>query len=181
MALEGNSTVDNALTLEGRTPGLVSNNATEMCLRGLLESKGYKLSPLRANGQTGVDILARRGGETISIEVIGFKKYPPARSKDFYEVFFRAISRIAAGAKHSAIALPRRFQQGLPQRAKQYGESWARIGKTFPELEIWLVDTETKLYSRTKWNEWTYPPNREGRAQKRRAERIAVVTADPQR
>src|SRR3990167_2657323 len=107
-------------------PSLVSNESTEKCLRLCLEKEGYALTPPRANGQTGVDVLARRGDESIYIEVIGFKKSPPARSKDFYEVFFRSISRVGVGAKRSAIALPRRFEQGLPTRTKQYGESWTR-------------------------------------------------------
>jgi len=137
-------------------PALVSNDATEQCLRDCLKSEGYELSRPRANGQTGVDVLAHRGDETIYIEVIGFKESPPARSKDFFEVFFRAVSRIGAGAKRSAIALPRRFEHGLPARAGQYGESWIRIGDTFPEIEIWLVDTEAKSYRRTNWNEWAF-------------------------
>jgi hypothetical protein len=135
-------------------PALVSNDATEQCLRHCLKLQGYELNPARANGQTGVDVLAHRGDETIYIEVIGFKESPPARSKDFFEVFFRAISRIGAGAKRSAIALPRRFEQGLPARAGQYGKSWTRIGDAFPELEVWLVDTDAKSYRCTTWNEW---------------------------
>jgi hypothetical protein len=135
-------------------PAIISNETTEKCLRQCLMAEGYALSRPRANGQTGEDIRARRGDETIYIEVIGFKKKPPVRSKDFYEVFFRAISRIGMGAKRSAIALPRRFEVGLPARARQYGESWTRIGRVFPELEIWLVDTEAKSYRCTKWNEW---------------------------
>jgi hypothetical protein len=133
---------------------LVTNDVTEHCLRECLKSEGYNLSPRKAYGQTGVDILASQGGETIHIEVIGFKESPPARSKDFYEVFFRAMSRIGSGAKHSAIALPCRFERGLPARAGQYGQSWIRIGQAFPELEIWLVDTEAKSYRRTLWSDW---------------------------
>lgn len=134
---------------------LVSSNATEQCLRDCLLAEGYELSRPRANGQTGVDVLARRRNETIYIEVIGFKKSPPARSRDFYEVFFRAISRIGADCTRSAIALPRRFELGLPARAGQYGDSWIRIGKVFPELEIWLIDTNAKSYRRSKWSEWS--------------------------
>ena len=135
-------------------PALVTNDATEHCLRQCLKSEGYDLSPPKAYGQTGVDILAGRGEETIHIEVIGFKESPPARSKDFFEVFFRAMSRIGSGAKRCAIALPRRFEHGLPARAGQYGQSWARIGQAFPELEIWLVDVDTRSYRRTLWREW---------------------------
>ena len=135
-------------------PALISNDCTERCLRSCLASENFELSRPRANGQTGVDILAKRGTETIHIEVIGFKESPPARSKDFYEVFFRALSRIGVGAKRSVIALPRRFENGLPARAGQYGDSWIRIGNEFPELEIWLIDTEANSYRCTKWIDW---------------------------
>lgn len=135
-------------------PSLVPNDVAEDCLRECLTSEGFEVNRPRANGQTGVDVLARRGDEIIHIEVIGFKESPPVRSKDFYEVFFRAISRIGSGAKRSAIALPRRFEQGLPARARQYGSAWIRIGQAFPELEIWLIDTEAKSYRCTKWDEW---------------------------
>ena len=57
------------------------------------------------------------------------------------------------------IALPERFGKGLHQRASQYGEAWKRIGKTFPELEIWLINsTEPYSYKRTSWN--NCPPNK---------------------
>jgi Holliday junction resolvase-like predicted endonuclease len=133
---------------------LVSNEQTEECLRACLIAEGYTLSVLRAHGQTGVDILAKKGDEEVFIEVIGFKQSPPARAKDFYEVFFRAVSRLVNGAKHCVIALPRRSELGLPARAKHYGDAWPRIGKAFPELAIWLVDTEARSYRRTTWDEW---------------------------
>lgn len=134
---------------------LVSNQETEECLRACLTAEGYALNVLRTHGQTGVDILATKGDEEIFIEVIGFKQSRPARAKDFYEVFFRAVSRLANGAKHCVIALPRRSELGLPARAKHYGEAWLRIGKAFPELSIWLVDTEARSYKRTAWDEWS--------------------------
>jgi Holliday junction resolvase-like predicted endonuclease len=134
---------------------LISNNETERCLRACLEAEGYKLSSPRENGETGVDLIAQKGMEIHYIEVIGFKKYPPARSKDFYEIFFRAVSRIKDGAQSIVIALPERFGNGLKQRAAQYGEAWKRIGDAFPELAIWLVNCEQPFsYKRTTWNEW---------------------------
>ncbi len=120
-------------------PALVSNEETEKCLRACLTAEGYALSPPLANGQTGVDILARRTDEEVFIEVIGFKQSPPARAKDFYEVFFRSVSRLANGAKHCVIALPRRSELGLPARARHYGEAWPRIGKAFQNLEFGLL------------------------------------------
>lgn len=135
-------------------PSIVSGENTERCLRQLLKDEGYRLSPLRKCGETGVDIIARKSNETLYIEVIGFKSSPPARSKDFYQVFFRAISRIKDNVKSCVIALPERFQRGFPGRVKQYRVGWERIGKAFPELEIWLIDVDNNKYKRTKWSEW---------------------------
>ncbi|MEK6651540.1 MAG: restriction endonuclease [Nitrospirota bacterium] len=134
---------------------IISNSDVEHCLRACLETEGYKLTAIRKNGETGVDLIAKKENEEYYIEVIGFKQSPPARSKDFYEIFFRAISRLKDGAKNIVIALPERFGKGLHQRASQYGEAWKRIGKTFPELEIWLINsTEPYSYKRTSWNNW---------------------------
>lgn len=114
---------------------LISNQETEECLRACLTAEGYALSVLGAHGQTGVDILAKKGDEEVFIEVIGFKQSPPARAKDFYEVFFRAVSRLVNGAKHCVIALPRRSELGLPARAKHYGEA----GRLFQNFQFGLL------------------------------------------
>lgn len=135
-------------------PSIVRNEDTERCLRELLREEGYMLSPLREHGETGVDILAKKDGETLHIEVIGYKASGPARAKDFYEGFFRTISRIKDGAQRCVLAMPAQGERGLPQRADQYGEAWIRIGDAFPELAIWLVDTESKSYRRTTWKHW---------------------------
>ena len=133
---------------------IVSNKDTENCLRAILKSNGYTLNPERAYGETGVDILALKGQEESHIEVIGYKSSAPARAKDFYESFFRAVSRLKDGATRCVIAIPINAKHGLPARARQYGEAWTRIGHTFPELEIWLVDIENKALTRTMWNDW---------------------------
>lgn len=138
-------------------PSLVKNADTEKCLRECLISEGYVLSSPRRHGETGTDIHAVRGTESLFIEVIGFKSSPPARAKDFYESFFRAISRLEDSTSQCVIALPMRFREGLPARAKHHGQAWIRLGDAFPELEIWLVDTEAGSYSKTKWNDW--PPS----------------------
>jgi hypothetical protein len=39
-------------------------------------------------------------------------------------------------------------------RAKQYGTAWSRLGKAFPELEIWCVDCDSGGCQITKWNDW---------------------------
>lgn len=137
----------------------VANQDVEAALRWCLEGEGYTLSAVRLNGETGVDILAAKADERLHIEVIGFKDSPPARSKDFYEVFFRAISRLNQGATRIVIALPERFSRGLHQRAAVYGPAWLRLGAAFPELEVWLVNHDQPAYRPTTWAEWIAPPD----------------------
>lgn len=133
----------------------IANKLTEDLLRKKLSEQGYALNPALKHGETGVDIIAERGSERLFIEVIGFKDRGPSRAKDFFEAFFRAISRIDDGAENLIIALPKRFKNGLPQRASHYGKAWKRLGDAFPELEIWLVDVENEgSYKKTKWNDW---------------------------
>jgi len=132
----------------------VKNKETEDCLREVLEVQGYGLDVPRAHGETGVDILARRGDEEWHIEVIGYKSSGSARAKDFYEAFFRAVSLLNDGATHCVIAMPAQARVGLPARARQHRVAWTRIAQAFPELEIWLVDVEAKDYQRTFWMEW---------------------------
>ncbi len=133
----------------------VANSLVEHTLRNCLEKDGYKLSPERGYGETGVDIVATKNDEILHIEVIGFKDSPPARTKDFYQAFFQAVSRLKDGARNCVIALPDRFKRGLPQRARQYGIAWRRIGDAFPELEIWLIKCdEPGSYGRRTWTEW---------------------------
>jgi len=135
----------------------IANQDTENALRSCLQSEGYSLSPVRTKGETGVDILATKCDEELHIEVIGFKKTGPSRSKDFYEAFFRAVSRLNLGATRIVIALPAQFRQGLNQRAAVYGPAWARLGAAFPELEIWLIQVSPPSYDRTTWCEWLTP------------------------
>ena len=135
-------------------PAVVSNSEVEDCLRSLLEVEGFGLSSRRSHGQTSVDIKATRGEEVYYIESIGYKESGAARAKDFYEAFFRAVSRLKDGAKHCVIALSARAEVGLPARAKQHGVAWLRIADAFPELEIWLVNTSSRMYKRTSWREW---------------------------
>ena len=80
-------------------PSIIANISAELCLRSVLESEGYELSPERKHGETGVDVIACNTVDTYYIEVIGYKSSGPARAKDFYESFFRAISRLKDGAK----------------------------------------------------------------------------------
>lgn len=132
----------------------VKNSETETCLREILRAEGYRLSPKRGNGETGVDIIAERGVECFHIEVIGYKASGPARAKDFYEVFFRAVSRLDDGAQQCVIAVPHHAKVGLPARANQHRTAWTRIAKEFPELSIWLVNVEDGMYERSRWEDW---------------------------
>jgi hypothetical protein len=127
-------------------PALITSREVEAVLREALAAEGYALSSERGHGETGTDIIATRTGEAIHIEAIAFKRSPPARAKDFYEAFFRATSRLDRGATRCVIALPARFGIGLPQRSAASGLAWRRIGKAFPELEIWLVDVSQRSY-----------------------------------
>ena len=134
---------------------LIHAEDIELALKNHLERNGY-IVKLKApiNGQTGVDMFASKERERLYIETISFKPSPPERSRQFYECFFRAISRLRFGATKCVMALPHRFGKGLKQRASNYGASWSRLGAAFPELEIWLVDPQTEGVSRTAWNDW---------------------------
>jgi len=136
-----------------------SGEQIESVLRILLSKRGYELlNKPRAHGETGADIIARKGDVQVLIECIGFQEVAPLRSKQFYEVFFRAISRLKDGATRCVIALPIRFKRGMNQRANHYGEAWKRIGDAFPELEIWFVNVKGNTYEEHKWNDWPVNP-----------------------
>ena len=142
-------------------PSLVKNADAEQCLRGILKNQGYELSPERRHGETGVDVIARQADDTFHIEVIGYKSSGPARAKDFYESFFRAVSRLKDGAETCVIAMPSNAKRGLPARASHHGEAWTRIGQAFPELAIWLIDVEDRTIERSTWNQWSSQSPRE--------------------
>ena len=122
--------------------------------RTLMETPGEPIRKSDHKPPLRLRSAARKPGDALFIEVIGFKDSPPARSKDFFEVFFRVISRLNEGARRLVIALPDGFSRGLHQRASVYGPAWARLGVAFPELEVWLVDHKEPSYRRTTWAEW---------------------------
>ncbi len=134
----------------------VSNDLAETALRQWLNTNGYSVSTPRGYGENGVDIIARRGRETLYIEVIGYSSKPSKRARDFFEGFFRAVSRLKDGASFCVIAMPEEYGRGLKQRAAQYDIAWRRIGVAFPELSIWLVKCAAGSCSiRTfAWNDW---------------------------
>lgn len=132
---------------------IITNSKVEDVLRDLLKNEGYSLSSRRGYGETGVDIIAKKGNEVWYIECIGYKSSGPARAKDFYESFFRIVSRLNDGAQHLVIALAKRAEIGLPARVNQHKIAWQRIAVAFPELAIWLVDTDNRTYLRRTWAE----------------------------
>lgn len=142
---------------------VITSEEIEKCLRGILFARGYSLSSERSIGENGADIIASKDNELIYkdneliyIEVISFKAKGPSRAKDFFEVFFRVISRLDNGAKKCVIALPQRAAIGLTQRVLRYKVGWERIGKVFPELEIWFIDKQNNKCICTSWNHWLF-------------------------
>jgi hypothetical protein len=58
------------------------------------------------------------------------------------------------GATTCVIAMPHLAKRGLPSRVRRYREAWRRIGVAFPELQIWLVNVNDRLYERSSWSDW---------------------------
>ena len=134
---------------------LVKGRQVESVVRTLLRQKGYKLKNKKLrHWEHGADILAEKNGSQVAIECIGYQENNSTRSRQFYEVFFRVLSRIGKGFSECVIALPEEFRKGMDRRARQYGEAWQRIGKTFPELKIWFVDVAKKNYAPKPWGFW---------------------------
>jgi hypothetical protein len=133
----------------------ISGEQVEAVLRKLLPRQSYVLrNPPRKKGETGADILAEKNGRLTAVECIGFQQNPPLRSKQFYEAFFRAISRLEQGVQECVMALPARFADGMNQRARHYGVAWKRIAEAFPELRIWLVSIDKCSYEVHTWADW---------------------------
>ena len=131
----------------------VSNEATETALRAILQNEGWELSRERGHGETGTDIIAQSSEETIHIEVIGYKRPPGARAMDFYQVFFRTVSRLNLGATKCVMAMPSEFGRGLASRVNQHRVAWVRIARAFPELELWLVNVIDGEIERLSWRD----------------------------
>lgn len=137
------------------------NSDAESQLRMILaaESEWSVLNAPKKNGETGTDVLAVKDETLYFIEVIGYKSSGPARSKDFFEGFWRTISRlekaknVSQAPKHHAIklvlAVPSNFKLGMEQRHLQYSTAWSRIARAFPELELWYI-SESNL-DRRPW------------------------------
>ena len=130
----------------------VANEAVVDALRTALQKQGYKVSPRRPFGAHGADVIAEKDDEKVVVEVIGYKSAGPSRRSDFAVAFWVAIGRVDdyPGAQ-VAIAMPSQFGEGLGARLDPRRAAWKRIGKAFPELEIWLVDVLNKDYERYPW------------------------------
>jgi hypothetical protein len=147
---------------------LVTAEAVETVVRRYLLAKGFNLSEAKKSGETGCDLIANKGEERLLIEIIGFQSVPPIRSREFYELFFRTISRDEnKEGDRLVMALPARFANGMAQRRKHYGISWQKLGASFPNLEIWYVDTAKSGVTECNWLECvpaikqTHSPNRD--------------------
>ena len=133
---------------------LVEAKQVEQVIRRYLEGKGCMLSYPKKSGETGVDIIATCGDSTWLVEVIGFQSHPPTRSREFYEAFFRIISRDKGNPDDIlAISLPKRFKDGMRQRKKQYSVAWSKLGKAFPSLKLWYVDIENSTVEEYPWSD----------------------------
>ena len=132
-----------------------TNSEIENCLRDLLEKEGYKLRSKKGLFRLGPDIKATKDNENWYIEIAGSEEVGLERVEDFYKVFFRTISRLNnKDSDHCVIAVPENLRKFLYIRARIYRVAWKRIAKAFPELEIWIVDSENKKYQRTSWVYW---------------------------
>jgi len=128
--------------------------AVEKVIRKYLEIKGCTLSPPKKRGETGPDIVAENDRSTYFVEVIGFQEVPPIRSREFYEAFFRVISRDRDNIANDilALGLPKRFKDGMRQRKQQYPKAWEKLGRAFPNLRLWYVDTELDTVEEYPWS-----------------------------
>jgi len=57
---------------------LVTSREVESAVRNVLTERGYELSIARNHGETGADIIAKKGDDVIHVEAIAFKSSPPA-------------------------------------------------------------------------------------------------------
>jgi len=132
---------------------LIKAEAVEQVVRKYLEKKRFRLSPPKKQGQTGADIVAKRGKHTWFVEVIGFQPNPPTRSREFYESFFRIVSRDRDNPDDVLVlALPERFKNGMRLRELQYPIAWEKLAKAFPNLKLWYVDTEQGRVEEHPWS-----------------------------
>jgi hypothetical protein len=125
------------------------------CLEELLKNEGYQLRSKIGLFTLGPDIKASKDSENWYIEVLASGESRRGMVEDFYNVFFRAVSRLNnEDCQHCIIAVPENLRKYLYIRARIYRVAWERIADVFPELEIWVVDSESNKYQKTSWNYW---------------------------
>lgn len=71
----------------------VEASKVEQLIRKYLEDRECQLSTPKKSGETGPDTAAKSGKSTWFVEVIGFQESLWIFSREFYEAFFRIISR----------------------------------------------------------------------------------------
>lgn len=131
---------------------LVASKDVDKIVREHLNSLGYTLSKEKKPGETGCDIIAKKREESLFVEVIRFQNHLPIRSREFYECFFRIISRDRAKSSDVLIiALPIEFARGMAQRKKHYGLAWDKLGHAFPNLCIWYIDRKSGKITKRSW------------------------------
>ena len=131
----------------------VEASRVEQVIRKYLEDRECQLSTPKKLGETGPDIVAKSGKSTWFVEVIGFQEKPWIRSREFYEAFFRIISRDRGNPEDVLIiGLPKPFKDGMKQRKQQYPVAWEKLGKAFPNLRLWYVDTEQDTLEEYSWS-----------------------------
>jgi hypothetical protein len=134
---------------------IIGNKECEDSLRTILDKEGYELTDSHGDvnsGETGVDLIAKKGEQVHYIEVIGYSSSGPKRTKDFNTALIQALSRLDDGAKSCVIAIPIEYEQGINSRYNQKKTFWHRIGNAFPELSIWYVDTHHDTLKKYKWS-----------------------------
>lgn len=131
---------------------LIKSEEVEKVIRKYLKSKKYIVSTPKSHGETGVDIEATKGNRKLFIESIGYNSNPQIKSREFFESFFRIISRDENKKTHKIIlALPIRFKNGMQQRKAQYGIAWDKLADIFPNLDIWYVDISNEKIEKFSW------------------------------
>ena len=130
----------------------IPTSTVDQVIRYHLKAKGCSLSGPKNPGETGADIIAKLSETNWFVEVIGFQDHPPIRSREFFEAFFRLISRDRDDSSDVLVlGLPIRFKRGMRQRMRQYGIAWVKLGRTFPNIEIWYADTDKNTVEEYSW------------------------------
>lgn len=131
------------------------NKDVKEILNEILVQQGYSIKSRKGLGKLGPDIKAEKDGKVWYIETVESETPGSAEFQEFYSAFFQAISRLNnKDCYHIVIAMSFKSKKSLYIRGKIYKNAWKRLGKIFPELEIWLVDASEKKFHKTEWLSW---------------------------